>query len=148
MARRRVLAALTVATAVAALAGCGGDDDPAATGPGADEAVSTVQDFLVAGAEGDEQTACDLLIPEYKALLEDTTPCEDLVAVQAESAEKGNAEFDSEPIDPDDIDALGLQATVAEDGQTATVTGPAGKQQIQLQLLNGEWRIAGVSAPS
>jgi hypothetical protein len=146
MTRGRVFAAL-MPVAAAMIAGCGGGDDPVVQGPGAKEAEATAREFLLAGVEGDAEKACGLLTSAYRNVMERTIPCENLVDFQSDQAKQGKAEFDDEPIEASSIENLELQASVAEDGQTATVTGAAGTQSISLQLLNGKWAISAFSGP-
>jgi hypothetical protein len=145
MARGRVLAALA-SVVLAAGAGCGGGDDPNVSGPGPESAEDTAREFLVAGVDGDADRACGLLTDELIAELEDTFPCTTLVEVQADLAKQGKAEFDTVKIDSSNVEELDLQTFVSEDGLTANVTGPAGEQNIGLEVLNGDWVIA--SLPS
>ena len=143
---RRVLAALILAIVAAAIAGCGGDDDPEVSGPGAKEAEDTAREFLVAGVDGDVDAACGLLSDDLTADLKDSIPCETLVEVQADLAKQGKAKFDSVSINTSNVEDLELQASVSGDGQSANVTGPSGAQSIGLAVINGEWVIT--SLPS
>ncbi len=146
MARGRVLAAFASVVLAAAGAGCGGGDDPDVTGPGPEAAEDTAREFLVAGVDGDADRACGLLTDDLIAELEDTFPCKTLVEVQADLAEQGKAEFDTVKVDSSNVEELELQTFVSEDGLTANVTGPAGEQNIGLEILNGDWVIT--SLPS
>ena len=146
MIRGRVLAALIALAAVVAIAGCGGDDDPEVATPAPKAAEDTAREFLVAGVNGDVETACGLLSDDLTAQLEQTIPCETLVEVQADLAKEGKAEFDSVKIDPSNAEELELQTFVSDDGQSANVTGPTGDQNIALEVLNGDWLITGLPA--
>ena len=146
MLRGRVLAALIALAAVAAGAGCGGDDDPEVATPGPKAAEETARDFLVAGVNGDVDTACGLLSDDLTAELDQTLPCETLVEVQADLAKEGKAEFDSVKIDRSNAEELELQTFVSDDGQSANVTRPTGEQNIVLEILNGDWLITGLPA--
>jgi len=144
--RGRVVAALIALAAVVAIAGCGGDDDPEVATPGPNAAEDTAREFLVAGVNGDVDTACGLLSDDLTAELDQTFPCETLVEVQADLAKEGKAEFDSVKIDPSNAEELELQTFVSDDGQSANVTGPAGEQNIALKVLNGDWLITALPA--
>jgi hypothetical protein len=140
--RGRVPGALISIAVAAAIAGCGGGDDPEVATPGPEAAEQTARDFLLAGVEGDDEKACGILSPQFEQDLQETFPCETMVDVQADLAEKGDAAFDSQPMDPSNVDELQLQTTVSEDGQAASVTGPKGDQTIGMQVLNGEWVVS------
>jgi len=143
--RGRVLAAL-IAVTVAVIAGCGGDDAPEVATPGPKAAEETAREFLVAGVNGDVETACGLLSDDLTAELEQTIPCETLVEVQADLAKEGKAEFDSVKIDTSNAEELELQTFVSDDGESANVTGPTGEQNIALEVLNGDWVITALPA--
>jgi hypothetical protein len=147
MPRGRVLAALVLTVGAAAIAGCGGGDDPEVAGPGSDEAEQVARTFLAASLEGDTQRACGQLTEAFRAQMEQSIPCESLVDFQNQQAKKGAAEFDSTRIDASSIEELELQVSVSPDGQTASVTGPTGAQTIGLETVNGKWAISSFSGP-
>jgi hypothetical protein len=146
MIRGRVLAALVALAAVVAIAGCGGGDDPEVATPGPKAAEDAARDFLVAGVNGDVDRACGLLSDDLTAELDQSITCETLVEVQADLAKEGEAEFDSVKIDASNAEEIELQTFVSDDGQSANVTGPAGEQNIALEVLNGDWLITGLPA--
>ena len=149
MSRGRVLAALALPTVVAAVAGCGGGDDPEVAGPRGQDAEHTAREFHAASLEGDVRGACGLLTDSYRQQMERSIPCDALVEFQFQQARRDAAEFDGAPIDASSIEELELRATIPDDGgsQTANVTGPNGMQTIGLQLIDGEWAISSLSGP-
>ena len=125
MIRDASVAALIALAAVVAIAGCGGDDDPAGRDPRAEAPRrTTAREFLVAGVNGDVDTACGLLSDDLTAELDQTFPCETLVEIQADLAKEGEAEFDSVKIDPSNAEELELQTFVSDGRPVGQRDGP------------------------
>jgi hypothetical protein len=145
----RTLAALT-ATALVALAGCGGDDSGGTTTAGArgsgDDAaaVSTVmRDYFAALGAGDGEKACSYLSDAGRDKIESLSgdaPCADVVSQGVESTGKeayGTAKFDEPAVDGD-------KATVH---YTVTVAGKPVEADQALVRQDGDWRLEASTPP-
>jgi hypothetical protein len=144
---------------LAALAGCGGDDDGDRPqgGQGGDRAgaEAAVRDYLRALVAKDGSAACSHLTPDYQrsvvqqneefARKQGAGNCAELI--DAITRESGSVTFEGQPLNADTVGKLKLEVSVREGGQAsnATVTGARGLQRYELITSDDKWLIAEIT---
>lgn len=126
---RAAWAALGVAFGLA-LAGCGGSDD------GRQGARETAERYVQALVDGDGEAACEQLSAPAVAEIEDRAgdrPCADALGVLLGALGSSGQELE---------DLSVTEVNVAGDVATATIDTPRGPVVSELELQDGEWKLA------
>jgi hypothetical protein len=144
---------------LAALAGCGGDDDgdQAQGGQSGDRqgAEAAVRDYLRALVAKDGEGACAKLTPGYQrsvveqneefARKQRADTCAELI--DAITTQSRSVTFEGQPLNAKTVGTIKLVATVREGGEAAnaTVTGARGLQRYELVTSDGMWLITEIT---